>query len=248
MGSGMVGEANTCLRGRFAWGILDDSALLDIGGAWMKKDDSASEMWIAKYSTYLRLMFFLWLVLASGNCVFAHGDGDIRGGFASGISHPIRGLDHVVAMLAVGLWGAQLGAPAIWVLPIAFPLVMAFGAAMSLMGFPLPGVEIGIAFSAIVLGLMVLIESRPPLAVSLSLVAVFALFHGHAHGGELPHGESGLAYSLGFVLGTGLLHAVGIGIGCLGHWSWGKNCLRAAGALVMVSGVYFLISSLGYVA
>ncbi|MFN7292175.1 MAG: HupE/UreJ family protein [Pirellula sp.] len=222
--------------------------MLDIGGTWMKKDYSASEMWIAMYSTYLRLMIFLWLVLVSGNCVFAHGDGDISGGFASGISHPIRGMDHVVAMLAVGLWGAQLGAPAIWVLPIAFPLVMAFGAAMSLMGFPLPGVEIGIAFSAFVLGLMVLLESRPPLAVSLSLVAAFALFHGHAHGGELPHGESGLAYSLGFVLGTGLLHAVGIGIGCIGHWSWGKVCLRASGALVMLSGVYFLISSLGYFA
>ena len=222
--------------------------MLDISGAWMTNDSDESELGITKYSTYLGLMFFLCLVLASGNCVFAHGDGDIRGGFASGISHPIRGMDHVVAMMAVGLWGAQLGAPALWLLPIAFPLVMAIGAAMSLMGFPFPGVEIGIACSAIVLGLMVLMESRPPLAVSLFLVAAFALFHGHAHGAELPHGQSGLAYSLGFVMGTGLLHAVGIGIGCMGHWSWGKNCLRAAGALVMVSGVYFLISSLGYAA
>ena len=214
----------------------------------MKNDNVESKMLIAKYSTYLRLLIFLWLVLASGNSVFAHGDGEIGGGFVSGISHPIRGMDHVVAMVAVGLWGAQLGAPAIWLLPIAFPLVMAFGAAMSLMGFPLPGVEIGIACSAIVLGLMVLLESRPPLAVSLLLVAAFALFHGHAHGTELPNGESGLAYSLGFVMGTGLLHAAGIGIGCIGHWPWGKICLRAAGALVMVSGVYFLISSLGYFA
>jgi urease accessory protein len=227
---------------------LDDSALLDIGGAWMKNEYVESKMFSAKYAAYLRLSIFLWLVMACDNYVFAHGDGEIGGGFVSGISHPIRGMDHVVAMMAVGLWGAQLGAPAIWLLPIAFPLVMAIGAAMSLMGFPFPGVEIGIACSAIVLGLMVLMESRPPLAVSLFLVAAFALFHGHAHGAELPHGESGLAYSLGFVMGTGLLHAVGIGIGCMGHWSWGNNCLRAAGALVMVSGVYFLISSLGYAA
>jgi urease accessory protein len=214
----------------------------------MKNDNVESKMFLAKYSNCLSLLIFLWLVLASDNCVFAHGDGEIGGGFVSGFSHPIRGMDHVVAMLAVGLWGAQLGAPAIWLLPIAFPLVMAFGAAMSLMGFPLPGVEIGIAFSAIVLGLMVLIESRPPLAVSLFLVAAFALFHGHAHGSELHHGESAMAYSLGFVMGTGLLHAAGIGIGCIGHWSWGKICLRAAGALVMLSGVYFLISSWGYFA
>lgn len=108
-----VGKANTCLCGRFAWGILDNSALLDIAGAWMKNDKVASEIWIAKYSTYLRVMVFSWIVLTGGNCVLAHGDGDISGGFASGISHPVRGLDHVVAMLAVGLWGAQLGAPAI---------------------------------------------------------------------------------------------------------------------------------------
>ncbi len=212
----------------------------------MKNGKGRSTMMITRYSFCLRLLISAWIVLASGTSVFAHGDGQIGGGFGSGFSHPIRGMDHVVAMVAVGLWGAQLGAPAIWLLPIAFPLAMAFGAAMSLMGFPLPGVETGIACSAIVLGLMVVLESRPPLAVSLSLVAAFALFHGHAHGTELPDGESWLAYSLGFVMGTGLLHTAGIGIGCIGHWPWGKRCLRAAGALVMVSGVYFLISSLGY--
>jgi urease accessory protein len=225
---------------------LDDSALPGAYEPLMKNDDVESKMLSVKYSACLRLLIFLWLLAASGNSVLAHGDGDIGGGFASGISHPIRGMDHVVAMIAVGLWGAQLGSPAIWLLPIAFPLVMAFGASMGLMGFPLPGVEIGIACSAIVLGLMVLLESRPPLSVSLSLVAIFALFHGHAHGSELPHGESGLAYSLGFVLGTGLLHSVGIGIGCIERWPKGKIGLRAAGALVMVSGMYFLISSLGY--
>lgn len=181
------------------------------------------------------------VALAHGN----HGGVPLGNGFLAGLTHPVSGLDHVVAMVAVGLWGAQLGAPAIWVLPIAFPLVMAMGATMGLMGYPLPGVEIGIACSAIVLGLMVLLEARPPIAVSLAMVAVFALFHGHAHGTELPEGQNGLLYSLGFVLGTGLLHAAGIGIGCISHWPWGQKCLRGAGGLVMVSGVYFLLNSLG---
>lgn len=188
------------------------------------------------------------LVLLANNIAFAHGNhggAPLGNGFVAGLTHPVSGLDHVVAMVAVGLWGAQLGAPAIWLLPIAFPLVMAIGAAMGLLGYPLPGVEIGIACSAIVLGLMVLLEARPPIAVSLGMVAVFALFHGHAHGTELPEGQSGLLYSLGFVLGTGLLHAAGIGIGCISHWPWGQKCLRGAGALVMVSGVYFLLNSLG---
>jgi urease accessory protein len=179
---------------------------------------------------------------------FAHGDGQIGGGFGSGFSHPIQGMDHVVAMIAVGLWGAQLGPPAIWLLPIAFPLMMALGAAISLMGFPLPGVEIGIACSAIVLGAMVLMEFKLPIAATIAIVGVFAIFHGHAHGNELPDGESGLAYSLGFVLGTGLLHAVGIGIGYIGEWPNGKFVLRGAGALVMASGIYFLLKSLGTIA
>jgi urease accessory protein len=183
-----------------------------------------------------------------GATVFAHGEGPLSGGFVSGLSHPIGGWDHVLAMIAVGLWGAQLGPPQLWLLPIAFPLVMAIGAATCLMGFPLPLVEVGIAGSAMVLGLMVLLEARPPVPVALVLVAAFALFHGHAHGTELPEGDSGLWYSMGFVLGTGLLHAVGIAIGTVGRWSWGKRCLRAAGAVVLAGGTYFLMDSLGWLA
>ena len=196
----------------------------------------------------LRLATVVILVIGMSKLAFAHGDGQIGGGFGSGFSHPIQGMDHVVAMIAVGLWGAQLGPPAIWLLPIAFPLMMALGAAISLMGFPLPGVEIGIACSAIVLGAMVLMEFKLPIAATIAIVGVFAIFHGHAHGNELPDGESGLAYSLGFVLGTGLLHAVGIGIGYIGEWPNGKFVLRGAGALVMASGIYFLLKSLGTIA
>lgn len=200
------------------------------------------------YPILLRIATVAILVIGMSKLTFAHGDGQIGGGFGSGFSHPIQGMDHVVAMIAVGLWGAQLGAPAIWLLPIAFPLMMALGAAISLMGFPLPGVEIGIACSAMVLGAMVLMEVKLPIAATIAIVGVFAIFHGHAHGTELPDGESGLAYSLGFVLGTGVLHAVGIGIGYIGEWPNGRFVLRGAGALVMASGIYFLLKSLGIIA
>ena len=161
-------------------------------------------------------------------------------GFLSGFEHPISGLDHVLAMIAVGLWGAVLGPPAIWVLPVAFPVVMAFGGLMGLLGFPLPGVEIGIAISAITLGAMVLAQLRPPLWLAAALVAFFAIFHGHAHGRELPEGTSALLYSLGFVAATGLLHLVGILIGEAHRWSVGRQAVRAAGGGVALAGLFFL--------
>ena len=143
-------------------------------------------------------------------------------------------------MVAVGLWGAVLGPPAIWVLPVAFPLVMALGGLMGLLGFPLPGVEIGIALSAIVLGAVVLAESRPPLWLAALLVAFFAIFHGHAHGRELPEGTSALLYSFGFVVATGLLHASGILLGAAHRWPAGRALVRAAGGGVALAGLFFL--------
>lgn len=160
--------------------------------------------------------------------------------FLSGFRHPISGLDHVVAMIAVGLWGAQLGAPAIWLLPVAFPLVMACGGVLGLLGVPLPGAELGIAASAILLGAAVMLRLRPPLAVAAVLVAFFAIFHGYAHGAELPPGENSLLYSLGFVIATGCLHAVGITIGLLDRGSFGQRVVRAAGAVIAVVGLFFL--------
>jgi urease accessory protein len=161
------------------------------------------------------------------------------GGFLSGLAHPVSGLDHVLAMVAVGLWGAQLGMPAIWVLPVAFPMMMAFGGFLGLVGIPVPGVEIGIALSAVVLGALVLGQIRLPLPAAISIVAVFAVFHGHAHGTELAPGQNALLYSLGFVVSTGLLHGVGIGIGLINRWNAGRQVLRGAGALVMAGGLYF---------
>jgi len=171
---------------------------------------------------------------------FAHVQQGEAAGFLTGLLHPISGLDHVLAMVAVGLWGAQLGAPAIWVLPVAFPLVMAMGGMLGLMGVPVPGIEYGIAASAILLGAAVLFEVRVSLVVTALLVGVFAIFHGHAHGTELPPGQSALLYSMGFVIATGCLHALGIGIGAVHRWTWGQKLLRAAGAVVAVGGVFFM--------
>jgi len=161
-------------------------------------------------------------------------------GFLAGLHHPISRLDHILAMVSVGLWGAQLGAPAIWLLPVTFPMVMAFGGMLGLMGVPLPGVEIGIAMSALILGIAVLSEWRPPLWVAAIIVGIFAVFHGHAHGTELPPGSSGMLYSIGFVMATGLLHALGITIGLIHRWNWGRWALRFEGVLVALAGTRFL--------
>ena len=174
----------------------------------------------------------------------AHVEAGQATGLLSGFLHPISGLDHVLAMVAVGLWGAILGAPAIWVLPIAFPLVMAMGALLGFLGVPLPGVEYGIAASAILLGAAVAFEVRPPVAFAALLVGVFAIFHGYAHGSELPPGQSALLFSMGFVIATGALHAVGIGIGALKGRVWGGALLRAAGSMVAAGGAFFMWKAL----
>jgi urease accessory protein len=186
-----------------------------------------------------------WLFLATAVVLLpatahAHAQVGETSGFAVGFVHPLSGLDHIIAMVAVGLWGAQLGSPAIWMLPVTFPLVMAFGGFLGLIGVPLPGVEIGIALSGVLLGAAVMTESRPPLYVAAALVAIFAICHGHAHGAELPPGTSGLIYSIGFVVATGLLHACGIGIGTIHRWSYGRLALRALGGLISAGGVFSL--------
>jgi urease accessory protein len=170
---------------------------------------------------------------------FAH-SGSVSGGFAGGFSHPLFGPDHVAAMVAVGLWGAFLGAPAMFVLPVVFPLVMALGGMLGILGMPLPGVEIGIAVSAILLGMMVALAARPPLWVAAVMVGVFAIFHGHAHGAELPPGADALAFSAGFVIATGLLHLCGIGLGLLARWPAGRVAVRVAGGAIAIAGLMFL--------
>ena len=180
------------------------------------------------------------MVLASAVTLSAHQQQGQAQGFLTGLRHPISGWDHVLAMIAVGLWGAQLGPPALWLLPITFPMMMAVGGFLGLVGIRLPGVEAGVGLSALLLGLMVAIEAKPKIAVAAVLVGAFAIFHGHAHGTELPAGQSGLMYSIGFVVATGCLHAVGIAIGLVHKWPLGKVALRMTGAAVAVAGVAFV--------
>ena len=191
-------------------------------------------------SRHLLLLLTLSYV-ASADAHIQAGEG---GGFLSGLEHPLSGLDHTVAMVAVGLWGAQLGRPAIWVLPVTFPLVMAVGGFLGLIGVALPGVEVGIAASAILLGAAVLLEARPTLAIAAVLVAIFAIFHGYAHGAERPPGGNGLLYSLGFIMATGFLHACGIVVGLLHQWPWGQKLLRTAGGFVLATGGFVLWKTL----
>jgi urease accessory protein len=171
--------------------------------------------------------------------VVAH-TGSASKGFLSGFAHPIFGPDHVVAMVAVGLWGAFLGLPAIFILPVVFPLVMAFGGVLGIVGVPLPGAEIAIAASAVALGLMVALAARPPLWVAAAIVGAFAIFHGHAHGAELPAGADAATYFIGFVLATGLLHLTGIAFGLMVRWPAGRIGVRGAGAAIAGVGIVFL--------
>jgi urease accessory protein len=182
----------------------------------------------------------IFTISISAGMAAAHIEGGLAGGFGSGFAHPLFGPDHIAAMVAVGLWGAFLGAPAIWLLPIVFPLVMAFGGVLGILGVPLPGVEIGIAVSAVVLGMMVALAVKPHLAVAAVIVGAFAIFHGYAHGAELPDGDNPVAYAVGFVIATGLLHLCGIGIGLLTRWPAGRMAVRLAGSAIAIAGLVFL--------
>ncbi|CCE03147.1 HupE/UreJ family protein [Bradyrhizobium sp. STM 3809] len=178
----------------------------------------------------------------------AHEQSGVGGGLASGLLHPLTGLDHLVAMVAVGIWGAQLGGAAIWVLPIVFPLVMAFGAVLGILHIGLPVPELVIALSGLILGLAVALRVRVPFAAAAGIIAIFAIFHGHAHGAELPGSANPLAYGCGFVVATGLLHACGITIGALARWPGGERIIQGVGAAIAALGGYFLVASLGVAA
>lgn len=184
------------------------------------------------------------LTLVAGGAA-AHEVEATGAGFVTGFLHPILGWDHVAAMVAVGLWGAFLGSPAIWILPLAFPIVMAVGGALGVAGIGLPAVELGIALSALVIGAMVALAQRPPLWVAAVVVGAFALFHGHAHGTEMPAAASPAAYAVGFVLGTGLLHLAGIAFGLLADSRSGRVAVRGAGGLIAAAGLWFTVGALG---
>lgn len=184
-----------------------------------------------------------WLVLGLlgvSGAAQAHTPGLPHMDFSAGLTHPISGLDHILAMFAVGLWATQLGGRALWLVPLSFVLTMAVGGALGLYGIPLPYVELGIASSVLILGLLVASAWNLPLLGSMSLVALFAIFHGHAHGAEMTSTTSALWYSLGFMLATAALHASGIGMAFAAKRGWPQRLLRIGGALIAASGIWLL--------
>ena len=162
-------------------------------------------------------------------------------GWPQGFGHPFSGLDHILAMVAVGVWAAQTGRPALWVLPAVFPLAMAVGGMMGVAGMPVPGIEAGIAASVLILGLLIAFQAKPPLAASVVLVALFAVFHGHAHGTELPQAASPVLYGLGFVVATAILHLIGLGIGYVMLLPKGMLAIRIGGGAIAAAGVMLFI-------
>ncbi|MCD2470265.1 HupE/UreJ family protein [Jiella sp. MQZ9-1] len=165
-----------------------------------------------------------------------------QGGFGSGFLHPLSGLDHFLAMFAVGLWGAQMGGRQVWTLPVAFPLIMVVGGIIGISGFHLPYIETGIALSILVLGLVICVAWKAPEWMALLLIAFFAICHGYAHGAELPLAADPADYAIGFVLATGLIHILGIGVGLLVGRLWRGRVSQMLGGVIALGGVYYLVA------
>ncbi len=165
-------------------------------------------------------------------------------GFLHGFAHPVSGLDHVLAMVMVGVFAYQLGSRALWLVPTTFVLVMALGGTLGIVGISVPYVEVGIALSVLVLGAIVALGVKAPTAVAMGTVGLFAIFHGHAHGVEMPEDAGGLAYAAGFMIATGSLHFVGISIGLVigkVEERYGQIALRSTGAAAALAGVALLV-------
>ena len=174
---------------------------------------------------------------------FAHTGLGEAGGLLQGFVHPVAGLDHVLAMVLVGLLAWQLGGRALWLVPVTFVLVMAVGGALGVAGIEVPFVEAGIALSVVVFGGLVAFGARSPVAVAAGLVGLFAVFHGYAHGSEMPDGVGGMAYAGGFMAATALLHAGGIALGFLVGKAGGL-AVRSAGGAAAAAGLGLLAGTL----
>ena len=194
------------------------------------------------YTKYLGLA-----TLCVAEPAFAHSADSLAGGFLAGFAHPVSGLDHLLAMVAVGLWGAFLGRPLIIVLPVIFPSVMAFGGMLGMIGVPMPPIEFGIALSVLLLGGAVASGWRAPVWLACIAVAVFAIFHGYAHGSELPSMADPVAFSLGFVVATGMLHVAGIIIGLMTNRPGGMVLVRILGGVIVLAGCYYISVAIGLV-
>jgi len=187
------------------------------------------------------------LAMLTPAVAFAHtGVGDTSG-FVHGFGHPISGLDHVLAMVMVGVFAWQLGGRALWLVPTTFIAVMAIGGALGIAGIGVPFVEIGIAVSVVVFGAIVAFDLKAPTVAAMGVVGLFAVFHGHAHGAEIPEDAGGVAYAAGFTIATALLHLGGISSGFLiskASQHYGSVVMRLAGGLATVAGVVLLVGVL----
>jgi urease accessory protein len=181
-------------------------------------------------------------VVLAPTSVLAHTDVGAAHDLLHGLQHPLTGLDHIAAMLAVGLWAAQRGGRAMWIVPLSFVAFMTVGGAMGVAGVRLPLVEPGIVLSLIVLGSLVATGTRLPLGVSMAIVGLFAVAHGYAHGAEIPSAASGVPYALGFVLATICLHAVGVGFGLLMQRVNSAQVVRVTGAAIGLCGIWLVLS------
>ena len=161
-------------------------------------------------------------------------------GFGSGFEHPLFGTDHFLAMFAVGLWGAQMGGRQVWTLPVTFPLIMVCGGVLGLLAIPVPSVELVIASSVLVLGLAIAFAWHPAEWIALVLISIFAIFHGYAHGTELPKTADPADFAIGFVFATGLIHILGIGVGMALTRPLDGRITRMLGTVLALGGVYFL--------
>jgi urease accessory protein len=170
---------------------------------------------------------------------FAHTGAGHASGLAHGFLHPVGGLDHVLAMLAVGMFAAGLGGRALWAVPLTFVALMAVGGALGIQQVEVPYVEAGIALSVVVLGALVALQVKWPVAAAMALVGVFAIFHGHAHGQEMPMDASGAAYAAGFMVATALLHAAGLALQSIGSSYWHRTA-QIGGSAMALAGVAIL--------
>ncbi len=193
-----------------------------------------------KTNPLVKTLPLLALALLAPSLAHAHVGVGPTSGFFHGVQHPITGLDHICAMIAVGLWAAQKGGRALWLVPLTFVTVMAVGGALGMAGVALPFAEQGIMLSVLTLGVLIAAAVRLPLVASVFIVAGFAICHGHAHGAEMSDTASGVAYSAGFIAATACLHLFGIGLGMFSRRITMPNLVRAAGGAIACCGVYML--------
>jgi urease accessory protein len=223
-----------------------ERAWIESAARWRKTSDQQDHFRSAmrnnmRFTPKTSLAVTAVALAALPTAAFAHIGDHSHMSFAEGLAHPFSGLDHLLAMIAVGLWASQIGGRALWLLPLTFPAVMAAGAVLGFQGAALPWVEIGIAASVLVLGALIALKARPSLALSMPLIVAFAVLHGYSHGVELPANVSALTYAGGFIAATLMLHLIGIALGLVANRLPVRLVAQAAGGAIAAFGAVLLV-------